>query len=141
MKCKYVLNSSINYITHEFNKICLTTHQFNKFWSKYIYLILSLYISTNALLLYILIYESLDLITLISISTILFDTSLLLFVVTYSGSSLSSQFNDCYNKFHSLYIQSIQTRNLRSRIKVSIFYIKVIPIDNFIFILNNSIET
>ena len=119
IKFRLISNTSINKITSEFQSICLTTHIFNKFWSKYNFIVLSIYILTNALLLFNLVFDTMNLMTRSAVSLVFCEISLIIILVSYSGATLSSHFNQCHKKFCSLYILS-KNKSFRISCKVSL---------------------
>jgi len=89
-------------ILNKHNKVCTLIDNYNKFWSKYIFLIFFLYIPNNAFLLYNFIYERLDPIVLTAIILLLTENVIILFLVAFFGGSVSSELNNSYNKLCSL---------------------------------------
>lgn len=108
-----VTESSVIRICRELSDICQTQNELNRFWSKYLAIVFSLYIPTNAFLLYDLIYESLDFITYSAILLLFFEISVLVFMVVQSGGALSSAFQECHSKLCSLYIRSETTKKFK----------------------------
>ena len=117
-----VAQPSITKVCRELNDICLTLNKLNKFWSKYLAIIFTLYISTNAFLLYDLIYESLDLITYSAILILLIDITLIVSMVVQSGGALSSSLQECHSKFCSLFIRANKLTNNRFKVRIINYY-------------------
>jgi hypothetical protein len=103
----------------EHNNLCIKISEYNKYWKIYLTISILIYILVICFLSYLIFITRLDLVFRIEFLIILSAHLLLLFIITYSASSISH-----YNRvlFHDLYSFSVKNKlQIHSKLMVSIY--------------------
>jgi hypothetical protein len=101
----------------EHNNLCIKISEYNKYWKIYLTISVLIFILIISFLLYLIFIARLNYVLRFEYSIILSAHLLLLFIITYSASSISD-----YNKvlFHDLYSFSVKNKlQIHSKLKVS----------------------